>query len=75
VTGVGSTEPAKSGGGGTAQPLRQPEHPGAYVQPAEPEGDVVHKNVLLGWALFALALVVAAGTVGVALIYIALSHS
>ncbi|HUQ22457.1 MAG TPA: hypothetical protein VM049_05525 [Gaiellaceae bacterium] len=34
--------------------------------------ELARKNLLLGWALFAIFLVLFAGTVGVALLYLAL---
>jgi len=36
---------------------------------ADPERELARKNVLFGWALFGIFLVLAAGTVAVALIY------
>ena len=36
---------------------------------ADPERELARKNALFGWALFAIFLVLAAGTVAVALIY------
>ena len=39
----------------------------------DPEDPVVrHKNLVLGWALFGLFLLIFGGTVGVAFIYLAL---
>ena len=36
--------------------------------------ELARKNVILGWALFGLFCVLFAGTVGIALIYLAASH-
>ncbi|HEX6699267.1 MAG TPA: hypothetical protein VF101_00895 [Gaiellaceae bacterium] len=54
------------------QPLREPLPPQTHVQPRDPEADLARRNVLLGWALFALALLIFGGTIGVALLYLAL---
>ena len=54
------------------EPLREPLAEPRYVQPRDPEAELARKNVLLGWALFALALAIFGGTIGVALIYLAL---
>jgi hypothetical protein len=59
--GVGSTEPTKSAGAGFA---------GTGAGAADPQ--LERKNMLFGWALFALMLALAVGTVLVALIYLAL---
>ena len=40
----------------------------------DPERELARKNVLFGWALFGIFLVLAAGTVVVALIYDAVSN-
>ena len=39
----------------------------------EVDRELARKNMRLGWALFGLALLIAAGTVAVALVYLALS--
>ena len=54
------------------EPLREPLAQPRYVVPRDPEAELARKNVLLGWALFALALAIFGGTIGVALIYLAL---
>jgi len=51
--------------------LREPPTPQTTVAPVDPDAALARKNVLLGWALFALALAIFAGTIGVALIYLA----
>jgi hypothetical protein len=38
----------------------------------DPEPDLARKNLVLGWALFAVFLVLFAGTVGIAFLYLAL---
>jgi hypothetical protein len=54
------------------QPLREPLPPQTYVRPRDPEEELARRNALLGWALFALALAIFGGTIGVALLYLAL---
>jgi hypothetical protein len=54
------------------EPLREPLPQPRYVEPRGPEAELARKNVLLGWALFALALAIFGGTIVVALIYLAL---
>jgi hypothetical protein len=46
--------------------------PEPYVAPHEPTPDESHSFNLFGLGLFAIFLVLAAGTVGVALVYLAL---
>ena len=53
------------------EPLREPFPPQRLVEPRDPDEEIARRNVLLGWALFALALAIFAGTIGVALIYLA----
>jgi hypothetical protein len=38
----------------------------------EPTSELERKNLVLGWALFALFLVLFAGTIGIAFLYLAL---
>jgi hypothetical protein len=52
--------------------LREPPATPTVVTPVDPTAALARKNLILGWALFALALAVFAGTIGVALIYLAL---
>jgi hypothetical protein len=40
------------------------------LSPVEPVGEVARRNVLLGWVLFGVALLIVAGSILVALIYI-----
>jgi hypothetical protein len=53
-----------------AERLPEPPPPRTYHEPVDPTGEVARKNVRLGIALFAIALLVAAGTVAVSLIYL-----
>jgi len=39
------------------------------TEPADPERELARKNLVLGWTLFGLFVVLAAGTVAVALIW------
>jgi hypothetical protein len=52
------------------EPVREPPPPRTFEPPVDPEQ--ARRNVLFGLALFVFALVLFAGTVGVALIYLAL---
>jgi hypothetical protein len=53
------------------EPLRDPLPPPRLVEPRDPDEEIARRNVILGWALFALALAIFGGTIGVALIYLA----
>ncbi len=52
--------------------LREPLPPRVVVEPPSPERELARKNTLLGLALFGLCVVIFAGTIGVALVYLAL---
>jgi len=52
------------------EPVREPPPPRTFEPPVDPE--LARKNLMLGWALFAFALLLFAGTVGIALLYLAL---
>jgi hypothetical protein len=54
------------------EPAPEPYAPQSAQQPAEPDPGLARRNNLLGLALFGLALLLFAGTVGVALVYLAL---
>jgi hypothetical protein len=54
------------------EPLPQPPPPRTTYPPVEVDAELARRNVVLGLVLFALALVVFGGTIGVALIYLAL---
>jgi hypothetical protein len=53
-----------------AERLPEPPSPRTYYDPIDPTGEVARKNVVLGTALFVIALLVAAGAVVVSLIYL-----
>ena len=53
------------------EPLVEPEPPETTVPPVDPERELARKNMVWGWSLFLLFLVLAAGTVVVAFIYLA----
>jgi hypothetical protein len=40
-------------------------------KPIEPTGEIARKNVVLGWALFAVFVALFGGTIAVAFIYLA----
>ena len=50
--------------------MSEPPPPRTTVEPVEATPEVARKNIVLGLALFGIALLVAAGTVVVALIYL-----
>ena len=54
------------------EPLPQPPPPRTTYPPVEVDAELARRNVVLGLVLFALALLVFGGTIGVALIYLAL---
>jgi hypothetical protein len=43
-----------------------------YVEPREPTREDAQENMALGWGLFAISVILLAGTFGVALVYLAL---
>jgi hypothetical protein len=53
-----------------AERLPETPPPQTYSEPVGPTGDVARKNILLGFALFAIALLIAGGAVLVSLIYL-----
>jgi hypothetical protein len=53
-----------------SEPLPPPLPPRTTSEPVEATAEVARKNVMLGWALFGLAILVAAGAVGVSFIYL-----
>ncbi len=55
------------------EPLPEPAPPQEFVDPAARERELAAKNIRWGWALFVLFVVLFAGTVGVAYIYLWLS--
>jgi hypothetical protein len=50
--------------------MSEPLPPRTTIEPVEPTPELARKNVVLGWALLGLALLIAAGAVGVSLIYL-----
>jgi hypothetical protein len=52
--------------------LPQPPPPQTSYPPVEPDGELARKNAVLGLVLFGLCLLVFGGTIGVALLYLAL---
>ena len=50
--------------------IPEPPSPRTYFEPVSPQGDVAHKNVRLGIALFVIAVIVAAGSVVISLLYL-----
>ena len=53
-----------------SEPLPQPRHPGRTVEVTEPDLALQRKNVRFGLALFGLSILIAIGTVLVALAYL-----
>jgi hypothetical protein len=50
----------------------EPYQPQGWHTPREPTPEEAHSNMLFGLGLFAIFLVLFAGTIGVALVYLAL---
>jgi hypothetical protein len=50
--------------------MSEPLPPRTTIEPVEATPEIARRNVLLGWALLGLALLIAAGAVGVSLIYL-----
>jgi hypothetical protein len=50
--------------------MSEPLPPRTTVEPVEVTPALARKNVLLGWALLAISLLIAAGAVAVSLIYL-----
>jgi hypothetical protein len=53
-----------------AEPLPEPTPPETLVDPVEAERELARKNILWGWALFGLFLLLFAGTALVAFAYL-----
>ena len=51
--------------------LPEPPPPRTTHPPAEPDAALARKNLIFGWALFALCLLIFGGTVLVAYVYLA----
>jgi hypothetical protein len=54
------------------EPLREPPTPKSAQEPREADRELARRNMVLGWALFGIALLIFGGTIGVALVYLAL---
>jgi hypothetical protein len=52
------------------EPLPEPHPPRTMHEPVDPERELAHRNVVLGLALFGLALLLFAGTFVIALVYL-----
>ena len=52
------------------RPLPEPPTPRTTSEPVEPDRELARRNMALGLALFALALLIFGGTIGVALTYL-----
>jgi hypothetical protein len=50
--------------------MSEPQPPRTTSEPVDVTPQIARKNVMLGWALFGLALLIAVGAVGVSLIYL-----
>jgi hypothetical protein len=50
--------------------MSEPLPPRTTIEPVEVTPELARKNVLLGWMLLGIALLVAAGTVVVSLVYL-----
>jgi hypothetical protein len=55
------------------EPLFEPEPPRDTVDPVEADRELARRNMAFGWALFALVVLLFAGTVVVALIYLSVA--
>jgi hypothetical protein len=54
-----------------AEPLPEPTGPTTLVEaPDTADREIARKNIVWGWALFALFVLLFGGTVGVALVYL-----
>jgi hypothetical protein len=50
--------------------MSEPLPPRTTSEPVDVTPELARKNILLGWALLGIALLIAAGTVGVTFIYL-----
>jgi hypothetical protein len=55
-----------------AEPLPEPRLPETMHEAIEPDAALARKNNLWGWALFGIFVLLFAGTIGLALVYLAL---
>ena len=56
------------------EPAHDTVHPGTTVAPVEPDAELARKNLLWGLALFGIAVVIAGGTIVIALIFNSVSN-
>jgi len=54
------------------EPLPEPRLPETTQEAIQPDAELARKNNLWGWALFGVFLLLFAGTVGIAFVYLAL---
>jgi hypothetical protein len=54
------------------EPLPQPPPPRTTYPPVEPDAELARRNAVFGLVLFALVVLIFGGTIGVALLYLAL---
>ena len=54
------------------EPLPEPRPPETTQEAIQPDAELARKNNLWGWALFAVFVVLFAGTFGIGLVYLAL---
>ena len=54
------------------EPLVTPT-PDDLVEPRDPEAELARRNLVLGWLLFGLFVLLFAGTIGVALVYLSIA--
>jgi len=54
------------------EPLPEPATPESTHEPVDQHAALARRNMLWGWALFGVFLLLFTGTVGVALVYLAL---
>jgi hypothetical protein len=54
------------------EPLREPRGPETTYEAIQPDAELARRNTLFGWALAGVFCLLFAGTVGVALVYLAL---
>jgi hypothetical protein len=52
------------------EPLHEPTPPRTMTEPVGPTPEIARKNLVLGFALLGIALLIAAGAVVVALVYL-----
>jgi hypothetical protein len=55
-----------------AEQLPEAATPRTYHEPAAHQREIERRNFVLGWALFALVLLIFGGTIAIAYIYLAL---